>query len=339
MTAPAVELAPETRGGPRVSGAGSIVATEDRVAIADDLRTSVALEIAGVAATPPSDIYVGWVAALEAAGCPARYRAAGGDGGWGFPGWSPNLAGASVGRAALARHVELAGDGPLHPLEAVRGWVRDMARSPTSPVGSWVADLARAGDRAELAATAASATRWIGGFARMTGWPLPERLALVTDEGGPFGRRWPKRWRPGRGAEVCVASSPDAVVGRVSAAGHFDLLVHRPMSPSDEAVADRAAFEAAAGTLSCGIAFDEVVVATADTGERQRFRVDPNLLARGVELIVAVVRQRVLAQDDWDFTDATPSPACRHCPARADCPAGQTWLSGPGRWRGGLPTV
>ncbi|MGH9211086.1 MAG: hypothetical protein ACRD2C_10430 [Acidimicrobiales bacterium] len=325
---------------------------QDRVGLADRLRTDLTGRIDRTlsdAPSPGTGIYVGWVAALDAALCPARYRASGIHG-WGFPGWSPPLAAAAIGRAALNGHLLLRA-APAHglaitepvlalpePLEVVRAWVRDVARVPTSPVAEWVAELARDGDRATLAAAAANATRWVAGFVRVNGWPLPPRLGLISDEAdNPFARRWPKRWRPSRGSSVTVASSPDAVVGKVAPAGRFGLLVHRPSSPTDGVLADRAAFEATAGALTSGIVADHVVVTTADSGERVRFPIDDALLARGLELVVGTVRQRVLAQGDWGFDDATPSAACHHCPERSGCEPGCLWLVGPGRWRGGLP--
>jgi hypothetical protein len=319
------------------AGAGDPVGTADR------LRADVADRIGEVLATSSAavtDVYVGWVAALDAAACPARYRASGADG-WGFPGWSPALAGAAIGRAALARELHLVQPCPLpHPLEAVRGWVREVARAPTGPVAEWVAELARSADRATLAAAAANATRWIAGFLRVNGWPLPDRLGLITEAAdSPFARRWPKRWKPSRSSSVTVASSPDAVVGKVAASGRFDLLVHRPSSPPDCTLADRAAFETTAAALTVGIVAEHVVISTADCGDRVRFPIDPSALAHGADLVVGTVRQRVLAQDEWGFDDATPSPACRHCPEQANCGPGQQWLAGPGRWRGGLPVL
>lgn len=332
----------------------------DRVQAAEALRRDVAERIeavlsssavadvagASTAAVAPTNVFVGWVAALDAAGCPVRYRAGGADG-WGFPGWSPPLAAAAVGRAALARHLQvgatLGADAapPLpEPLEVVRAWVREVARVPTISVAEWVADLARNGDRAILAATAANATRWVAGFVRVVGWPLPVRLGLIGgDPDNPFARRWPKSWRPPGRSAITVASSPDAVVGKVAPAGPFDLLVHRPSTPTDGVLVDRAAFEAAAGALTSGMVADHVVVTTADSGDRVRAPIDAALLRRGAELVVGVVRQRALAQDDWDHTDATPSAACHHCPEQPACEHGRVWLAGPGRWRSGLPRL
>jgi hypothetical protein len=311
------------------------------------LRQEVAERISAAldsAPEPVSDVYVGWVAALDAAGCPARYRASGADG-WGFPGWSPALAAGAVGRAALALHLECtdsSATGPLlpQPLEAVRTWLRDASHNQTSPVSEWVAGLVRAGDRASLAATAALATRWVAGFVRMVGWPLPERLALVTDTGdGPFARRWPKRWRPTGGSTVSVASSPDAVIGKVATSGGFDLLIHRPTSAADRVLSARAAFEATAGVLACGIIADHVVVTTGDGADRLRFPIDAALLERGTELIVEVVRQRVIAAaPGWGFEDAIASAACRYCSEQTHCPVGQDWLDHSTR-HGGLPIL
>lgn len=320
----------------------------DAVGWADGLREDVRGRIGELldAGDAPAlrDVYVGWVAAIDAAGCPVRYRASGADG-WGFPGWAPALAAGAVGRAALARHLDRTasafGDPPLpQPLDAVRDWMREAQRAPGSAVAEWIAELGQAGDRASVAVTAANATRWLAGLVRVMGWPLPERFALVVDDAqGPYGRRWPKRWRPVKGSPVCVASSPDATLGKVAPSGRFDLLIHRPSSPGDSAVGDRAAFEAAAGALANGIVPAHIVVTTADTGEQARFPVSPDLLGRGADLIVGVVRQRLVAAAEDQPDDALASPACRYCPELDDCATGQTWLTGPGRWRGGLPVL
>jgi hypothetical protein len=320
----------------------------DAVGRADALREDVRERIAAVLdaddATPVRDVFVGWVAAVDVAGCPTRYRAGGADG-WGFPGWSPALAAGAVARAALVRHLDrtsspIAGPTLPEPLEAVRDWLREAQRTPANAVAEWIAELGQAGDRSNVAATAANATRWLAGFVRVMGWPLPERLGIVVDNPeGPYGRGWSKKWRPTKGSPVCVGSSPDATLGKVAPSGLFDLVVHRPSTPADGALCDRAAFEAAAGSLSCGIVPACVVVTTADTGEHARFPVTPALLERGVELIVAVVRQRQVAADEAQPDDATPSPACRHCPWLDECGSGQRWLEGPGRWRAGLPVL
>jgi hypothetical protein len=363
MSAVASTAAASVCAEPNISCSAQTERRSDPVAQAERLRTTVETQLADVVDGPvsPGDVYVGWVAALEAASCPARYRASGADG-WGFPGWSAPLAAGAVGRAALAEHLRATAQpvhaddaaAPLpHPVEAVRAWLRIAARAPTSPVAEWIGELHRSGDRATIAAVAASASRWLAGFVRVVGWPLPDRLGLVVDDPeGPHTRRWSRRWRPRPGSpsasqpakqkrpRITVASSPDAVVGKVTPSGDFDLLVHRPFSPGEGALADRAAFEAAAGALSSGIVPRHVVVSTADTGEHVRCPIDEPLLDRGAELVVEVVRQRTIAADDgWTLDDGTPSSACRHCPVHADCSPGQTWLTGPGRWRGGLPTL
>jgi hypothetical protein len=319
----------------------------DAVGRADELRENVAGrigELLGSGEPGVRDVFVGWVAALDAAGCPVRYRASGADG-WGFPGWSPALAAGAVARVALVRHLDRTSSprtGPTlpEPLEAVRDWLREAQRAPASRVAEWIAELGRDGDRDTVAATAANATRWLAGFVRVMGWPLPDRLAVVVDNPeGPHGRGWQKHWRPTKGSPVCVASSPDATLGKVAPSGGFDLVVHRPSAPADVALADRAAFEAAAGSLSNRIVPASILVTTADTGEHARFPVTPDLLGRGAALIVEVVRQRLIAADAAEPDDATPSPACRWCPYLDDCGAGQAWLAGPGRWRAGLPVL
>jgi hypothetical protein len=345
--APSDRLRAASAAGGDAAGAGAQERAGDAVGWADGVRERVRGRIGevldGEIATV-RDVYVGWVAAVDAAGCPARYRAGGADG-WGFPGWSPALAAGAVARAALVRHLDrtsspIAGPTLPEPLEAVRDWMREAQRAPASPVAEWIAELGQAGDRTAVAATAANATRWLAGFVRVMGWPLPERLGVVVDNPeGPYGRGWTKRWRPAKGSPVCVASSPDAVLGKVAPSGRFDLVVHRPSTPADGALGDRAAFEATAGALSNGIVAANVVVVTADTAEHARFPVSPALLERGAELIVGVVRQRLIAADEAEPDDATPSPACRWCPHLDDCTPGQAWLAGPGRWRGGLPVL
>ena len=314
------------------------VAPRDAVGVADRLRTDVTARVralveggaAAGAADDLPDIYVGCTAALAVARCPAQYRADGEDG-WGFPGWSAPLAAAAVGRAALARHLALDDVALPAPLEVVRSWMRDAAKAPTTAVAEWIAQLVRSGDRTTVAATAATATRWVAGFLRLHSWPLPDRLGIVADDAdGARTRRWQKAWRPlGRGTPVRVASSPDAVAGKVTASGQFDLVLHRPSSPLDEVLAERAAFEAAAGALTAGIVAAGVVVTSGDTGERVRFPVDDRRLTRGADLVAGVVHHRLVATQPTPdpFADATPGPACRHCPHRDDCTGGQAWLA------------
>lgn len=229
-------------------------------------------------------------------------------------------------------------------------------------LADWIVGLAQANDRASLAATAATASRWLAGFLRVVGWPLPDGLAVVTDDpDDPHGRRWQKTYRPrsshsgypgeqhgarssNRNASadpVTIASSPDAVLGKVTASGGYGLLVHRPAIPHDAVLVDRAAVEAVAAGLVTGVMPAQVVVTAGDTGETLRFPVDETLIARGSQLIVDVVRQRVTATGDdaHDAADATPSTACHHCPGLDRCQPGQTWLAGPGRWRDGLPSL
>jgi hypothetical protein len=329
----------------------------DSVGAADGLRRRVADEVGELVRVGVGhgerlagvQIHVGWFAAQEAAACPARFRAQGEEG-WGFPGWSAPLAAAAVGRAALDRHLEVHGGGPLGPtaepprpapLEAVRAWMRAMAATPDCAVGDWVADRIAQRDDAALAATAAVATRWLAGFVRVLGWPLPLRLRLLSATRGADSR--PLRWRAptvAKPACVTVASGADARLGRVAGSGDFALVVHRVSAGDDGRVHDRAAFEAAAGALAIGIVPAAVVVTAGDTGERLRVPVDPALLERGAGLVAGVVRQRALAAErGFDPADATPSPSCRHCPLVADCAPGRDWLAGPGRWRGGLPVL
>ena len=320
----------------------------DAVGAADRLRTTVTSAIDDALAAAPAplaDVYVGWVAAAEAAACPARYRAAG-DGGWGFPGWSASTAAASVGRAALDHHLHgrAPEPGPTRaelpaPLEVVRGWIRDAAVAGGPGVGGWVGDLRADGDAATLAATAALATRWLAGFLRVVGWPLPEGLALlgVTRDDGPTGA---PRWWPAKGSAVTVACGADARLGRVTGSGDYALVVHRPSSADDGEVHRRASFEAAAGALALRVAPGAVVVTAGDTGERARVVADESLLSAGGEMIVDVVRQRATALTrGHDPADARPSPRCRWCDEAAHCDPGTAWLAGPGRWRGGLPVL
>jgi hypothetical protein len=336
------------------------------VSAADRVRADVARDVAGAlagAAGPTGRIHVGWVAALDAHGCAARFRASG-EGGWGFPGWSPALAAGAVGRAALDGYlidIDRAGDRrspPLpEPLEVVRRWVRAApggsgvgaggaaaaaAASGTGAggggggVGAWVADLRADGDAGGLAALAAGAGRWLAGFVRVFGWPLPPELGLLNlpTAGGA------RTWRPPGGDDVSVGSGADARLGRITGAGRFALVVHRPSGAHDGAVRDRAAFEAAAGALAWGIAPEAVVVTAGDSGERARVPVDPDLLAEGGNMVAEVVRQRVRALDvGHDPADATPSAACRWCDHLDGCAPGRAWLAGPGRWRGGLPRL
>lgn len=315
--------------------------------------------IVEAATAPLGRVYVGWTAAVDTAVCPVKYRA-GGEHGWEFPGWSPLLAAGAVGRAALVHHLWVhhrpgspapspAAAVPLaDPVDVVRAWMRDTAAGRArAPVGDWIVEQSQAGDRAVLAATAATASRWLGGFVRVVGWPLPEGLGIVCDDSdNPVGLRWPKRYRLGdvRTSGITVASSPDAVLGRVSPAGGHTLVVHRPMNRSDTELGDRAAFEAVAATLTTGVVPAEVMFTNGDTGDKVRFPLDAALLEHGIDEITEVVRQRALAArppepDEDESADATPSPACHHCDNLDRCPPGQSWIEGPGRWRAGLPTT
>jgi hypothetical protein len=320
-----------------------------------EVRERIAEALAGAAA-PLSDVYVGWVAAHETATCPSRYRGQG-ERGWGFPGWSPVLAGGAVGRAALAHHLTLAtalvpgGRPPPQPvpLDAIRTWMRALRFGPEgggppvepSGVGDWIVETWESGDAVTLAAVAAAAGRWLAGFVRVLGWPLPDRLTLLG-AASPSAAALPA-WRPERDSPVRVAASADARIGRSLGSpgpGGVTLVVHRATTGDDGALADRAAFEGCAGALASGVAPAAVLVTAGDTGERVTVPVDDDVLARGAEQVLAVVEQRVRAVDrGFDPADATPSPACRHCEHLADCPPGQSWLQGPGRWRGGLPVL
>lgn len=328
---------------------------DDPVGSADRLRAGVTERIAGAlggAGAPIGDTYVGWGAALEAATCPARHRGRG-EHGWGFPGWSPSLAAGACGRAALAHHIamaDLAGrPAPLPmPLDAIRAWMRaqratDEGTGGTPPierssVGDWVRETWEAGDAATVAAVAATAGRWLAGFVRMLGWPLPTKLTLLNAPGPAAGPS--PSWRPDRASPVTVACGADARLGRVTGAGGFALVVHRVTTGDDGALRDRAAFEAAAGTLGIGVAPASILLTAGDTGERVTVPVDDQLLALGADRIVGVVEQRAIAVErGFDPADATPSPACRHCDHLAECPPGRAWMRVTERWRGGLPVI
>ncbi|MFP3902335.1 MAG: hypothetical protein ACLFXM_15880 [Acidimicrobiia bacterium] len=311
----------------------------DPVGVAARLRSEMADRVGaavGLASTSPDEVHVGWFAALDASGCPARYRGRG-ETGWSFPGWSPGLAGGPIARAALDHHMTMQPSGrlpgePPAPLPTVRAWMRSVRRAPDSSVGEWVAERARDGDAATLAAAAAAAARWLAGFLRVVGWPLPPRLALAVER--------PARWRPSRSSPVAVASGADAHLGRVTMAGRFAVLVHRVTSGDDGGALDRAAFEATATALGGGIAPGEVIVSAGDTGERLRFEVDDALLARGADLTELVVRERARAVDETDPDHgATPSAACRWCERLDECGPGRSWRATAQRWRGGLPLL
>ena len=282
-------------------------------------------------------VHVSWVGALDVAACPARFRGQG-EAGWGFPGWAPATAAGAVARAALQVYLDTAGrpgggpPGLPAPLEIVRAWIRDARDLAGDGVAGWIAERRDARDAAALAATAAGAGRWLAGFLRVLGWPLPDGFGLLNSGHGTV------TWRaPGLPA-VSVGAGADARLGRVSGAGQFTLVVHRPSAGDDAGLHRRACFEAAAGALVRGIAPRSVLLTAGDTGERLRVDVDAGVLAAGAELIVDVVRHRVAAAHrGFDPVDATPSGQCRHCDSAPGCETGQVWLAGPGRSRGGLP--
>jgi hypothetical protein len=315
---------------------------KDAVGAADRLRAEVSATLAaalGDTGSPSGRIHVGWWAALAAAACPAAYRAEG-EHGWGFPGWSPATAAGAVARATLDRHLEEAPPGAsLDPLEAVRSWIRTARDTSADGAAGWVAERRDEGDAAALAATAAAASRWLAGFVRVLGWPLPPDLALLNvARDGPAPTT--PTWRPPDVPAVSVAAGADARLGRVSGAGRFALVVHRPTGGDDGAVRLRASVEAATGALTRGIAPEVVMVTTGDTGERLRLDVDAAVLHEGGRLLVEAVRQRsAAAERGFDPVDATPSGRCRRCEHAEACPAGQAWLAGPGRWRDGLPAL
>jgi hypothetical protein len=125
-------------------------------------------------------------------------------------------------------------DGLPDPVGAVKAWMTACARGHSrTPVGDWIAEQVRGRERAVLAATAANAARWIGGFVRAVGWPLPEDLHLVHgDREDPAAVNWPRYHKiVNRHSKVTVAGSPDAVLGRPSPSGDHRLLVHRPTGP------------------------------------------------------------------------------------------------------------
>ncbi len=336
---------------------GGLVPTtgvRDPVGTADRVRRSIAYGIAealDAAAHPVADVYVGWHAAWDVASCPARYRGQGPEG-WAFPGWSAPLAAAAVGRAALVHHLDEAHrsgrpPGLPDPLPTIRRWMRAL-RAPAGagggppferpPVGEWIAETWDDGDTATLTAVAATAGRWLAGFVRVLGWPLPPHVTLLKASAPSAGSV--SSWRPARGSPVKVDIGADARLGRVTGAGRFALVVHRVTTGDDASLRDRAAFEATAGALAIGVAPAAVLVTAGDTGDRARVVVDDELLARGSDLIVGVVRQRAIAVErGFDPADASPSSACHRCEHLAACPPGEAWIAGPGRWRGGLPVL
>lgn len=318
----------------------------DAVGAADRLRATVTDavdDLLDAATTPPGPVFVGWVAAVDAATCPAHFRAQGEDG-WGFPGWSPATAAAAVGRAALDRCLDGGGAGappgpPPAPIEAVREWMRAAGALDARGVAGWIGELRSDGDGATLAATAATAARWLAGFVRVNGWPLPDRLTLLNvTRDGPAAAA--PKWWPRSGSPVSVGSGADARIGRVTGAGDHTLVVHRPTAGDDRDLHRRATIEAAAGALVHRVAPAAVTITAGDTGDRVRVVVDEALLAAGGEMIVEVVRQRTIAVDrGFDAEDATPSAQCRWCELRAECAPGRGWVAGPGRWRSGLPVL
>ena len=119
-------------------------------------------------------------------------------------------------------------------------------------MGDWICETWDAGDSATLAAVAATAGRWLAGFVRVLGWPLPTQLTLLNAP-GPGGGSGAVVAAAAKASPVTVACGADARVGRVTGAGGFVLAVHRVTTGDDGALRDRAAFEAAAGALAIGV--------------------------------------------------------------------------------------
>jgi hypothetical protein len=307
--------------------------------LADDLAGRVR-ELVEPVGEATGEIHVSGYAALDAARCPARFRMRGEEG-WGFPGWAPQSAGAAIARAALQRHLD--GDRPFgapaplpDPLTSVREWMKARTLADRSVAG-WVAERAAQGDRAALAAAAAQATRWMSGFVRVIGWPLPERLTLLRTGDEAAARNGSRLLAAPR---VTVTSGADARLGKQVGSGDFAMVLHRPVAGDDDRLRDRVAFEAVAAALAIRIVPARVLVTAGDTGECVRVDVDEALLDLGSDLVAGVVAQRVAATErGWAADDATPSADCRHCELAATCGPGAAWLSGPGRWRGGLPVL
>ena len=179
---------------------------------------------AALAAPRRGDVYIGWVAAAEVP--PAR-PGTGRRGRVGVPRLVARPrprppSGGPPSTTTCTPPTRRPGEPPaaLPPLEAVRAWMREAAgrRRPGRRLGR---RPAADGDAAALAATAAAATRWLAGFVRVLGWPLPDGLTLLNvaprrRASGPAPGGGPPRARPSRWPR-----GADARLGRVTGPGDF----------------------------------------------------------------------------------------------------------------------
>ena len=213
------------------------------------------------------------------------------------------------------------------------------ARPPTGCRPSWVAERLDAGDAPTLAATAAGAARWLAGFVRVLGWPLPgpgpahaARRAAATAPCSTRGGR-------GKRAPVAVRSGADARLGRVTGVGRL-----RAGGPPADGRRRRQP-AGPGGVRGGGRRPGHRRRPGRGRGHRRRHRrAGPGRRRR---------RPARAPARRWSRTSSAsgslaagravrpPAPPRRRPAGTASwpptAPPGLAWLAGPGRWRGGLP--
>jgi hypothetical protein len=206
---------------------------------------------------------------------------------------------------------------PSTPSEAL-----DLAAEETSD--DWAFDWWAGSDEPARSVARADVVRRIAGLARLAStWPPPEPVK--------YGHR--PSWTFPQGP-LRLAGRVDLVAGR---RGHDHTVV--VALPGDHGPLTRArlAYEALVETVALNRPPAYVLGLLPDAGRRWRIAVDEALLAEGVAAagVAARVALGARRRDDHGL-ERRPSPRCRWCQHRGDCPEGAAWLDGPGRLRSGF---
>lgn len=192
---------------------------------------------------------------------------------------------------------------------------------------NWALEWWAAAGGEERALAQAAVTRRLAGIVRLAKvWPPPGRVRCGHKP------KWPFPGRPLR-----LEGRVDLVVGQP---GHDHTLVVSLNGDHGPDTRARLAYEALVEALALRRPPARVVGLLPDAGRRWTVTVDDAVLAEGVEAAAGAART-ALGQRRRDATglDRRPGPRCRWCEHAAACPAGTSWLAGPGRLRSGfLPT-